>query len=110
VQIFASPPVVGLNQFGQWLYLATVVDGKRRRVIHYVNGTVVSQHELKHPPPYRVGTAELGNWNPGEIPDKPPFLIRHFSGAMDEFALFNRALSDAEIRALYFEGKPQPDN
>jgi hypothetical protein len=29
---------------------------------------------------------------------------------MDEFALFNRALSDAEIRALYFEGKPQPDN
>ena len=68
-----------------------------------------SRHVLKHPPPYRLGPAELGNWNPGEIPYKPPFLIRHFSGAMDEFALFNRALSDAEIRALYSEGKPEPD-
>ena len=28
---------------------------------------------------------------------------------MDEFALFKRALSDAEIHKLYAEGKPQPD-
>jgi len=68
-----------------------------------------NRHVLKHPPPYRLGPAELGNGNPGEIPHKPPFLIRHFSGAMDEFALFNRALNDAEVRALYSEGKPEPD-
>jgi len=109
VQIFASPAVVGFNQFGQWMHLAAVVDGERRQVVHYVNGTAVSRHALKHPPPYRLGPAELGNWNAGEIPHKPPFLIRHFSGAMDEFALFNRALNDAEIRALYSEGKPEPD-
>jgi len=109
VQIFASPAVVGFHQFGQWLHLAAVVDGERRQVIHYVNGMAVSRHALKLPPPYRIGAAELGNWNAGEMPNQPPFLIRHFSGAMDEFALFNRALSDAEIQALYSEGKPQPD-
>jgi hypothetical protein len=75
VQIFASPAVVGFNQFSQWLHLAAVVDGERRRVVHYVNGKAVSRHALTHPPPYRVGAAELGNWNPGEIPNKPPFLL-----------------------------------
>jgi hypothetical protein len=109
VQIFASPPVIGFDQFGQWVHLAAVIDGKHKRLTHYFNGVVVSQQDLRHPPPYRIGTAELGNWNPGDIPNKPPSMIRHFSGAMDEFALFNRALSDAEIRALYSEGKPQPD-
>jgi len=34
---------------------------------------------------------------------------RNFSGAMDEFCLFGRALDAGEIRALYSEGKPQPD-
>jgi len=38
---------------------------------------------------------------------KAPAFIRHFSGVMDEFALFNRALSDAEIRQLCVEGNPQ---
>jgi hypothetical protein len=28
---------------------------------------------------------------------------------MDEFTLFDRALSDADIQALYAEGKPLPD-
>ena len=108
VQSLVSPAVVGFNQFGQWLHLAVVVNGEHRQVVHYVNGTAVSRHALKHSPPYRLGPAELGNWNPGEFPHKPPLLIRHFSGAMDEFTLFNRALSDADIQALYSEGKPQP--
>ncbi|MHB9008768.1 MAG: LamG-like jellyroll fold domain-containing protein [Limisphaerales bacterium] len=109
LQILVSPAVVGFNQFGQWLHLAVVVDGGQRRVVHYVNGAAVSRHALKRPPPYRIGAAELGNWNPGRIPHKPPFLIRHFSGAMDEFALFGRALDEGEIRQLYSEGTPQPE-
>jgi hypothetical protein len=109
VQIFASPPVIGFDQFGQWVHLATVIDGRRKKLTHYVNGLAVSQEDLKHPPPYRIGAAELGNWNPGEMPRKPPFLIRNFSGTMDEFALFTRALSNAEIQTLYAEGNPYPD-
>jgi len=109
LQVLLSPPVIGFNQFGQWLHLAMVIDGKHRRVTHYVNGTAVSRHDLTRPPPFRIGTAELGNWNPGDIPKRSPFLIRHFSGAMDEFSLFSRALSDSEIQALYSQGKPQRD-
>jgi Concanavalin A-like lectin/glucanases superfamily len=109
VQIFMSPAVVGFNQFGQWLHLAAVLDGEHRQMVHYVNGVAVSRHTLTLAPPCRLGAGELGNWNPGEIANKPPFLIRHFSGAMDEFAIFSRALSDAEILKLYSEGKPEPD-
>jgi hypothetical protein len=38
-----------------------------------------------------------------------PSLIRIFSGAMDEYCLFSRALNPSEIRALDSAGKPQPD-
>ena len=58
--------------------------------------------------PFRVGTAELGNWNGRGFPDNDPAMIRNFSGAMDEFCLFSRALPPSEIRALYSSNKPQP--
>jgi len=35
-------------------------------------------------------------------------MMRNFSGAMDEFCLFSRALDGTEIRTLYAEGKPEP--
>ena len=106
LQIMASPPVVTLDKLGMWLHLAVVVDGKAGRVIHYVNGVPASQHALKVGPPFRIGPAELGNWNVRSVPNPAPNLIRNLSGALDEFALFSRALSDAEIRELYAKGKP----
>jgi hypothetical protein len=60
-------------------------------------------------PPFRFGTAELRNWNAVGFPGNDPFLIRNFSGVMDEFCLFGRALSDAEVQGLYADGKPQSD-
>jgi len=106
-QIFTSPEAVGFDQFGRWMHLAVVVDGKRKQVTHYVNGVAVSRHLLKLEPPFRIGDAELGNWNPGRFSRTTPYFIRHFSGVMDEFALFSRALSDEEIGRLYSEGNPQ---
>jgi len=108
-QIRASPPVLTLDQFGIWLHLATVIDGNERRVVQYLNGVAVSEKPLKIGPPYRIGPAELGNWNASGFPDNDPSLIRNFSGAMDEFCLFSRALTAAEVRALYSAGKPQPE-
>jgi hypothetical protein len=108
-QIVASPSVLTLDQFGLWLHLAVVLDGKTKRVVHYVNGAPVSEKALKLNPPFRIGTAELGNWNARGIPDNDPSLIRNFSGAMDEFFLFSRALNADDIRMLYSAGKPQPD-
>jgi hypothetical protein len=71
-----------------------------------VNGSPVSHHALKLGPPFRLGAAELGNWNAKSGPNPAPALIRNLSGALDEFELFSRALSDAEVRDLYAKGKP----
>ena len=105
-QIVASPPVFSLEKLGIWQHLVVVVDGKAQEVVHYVNGSAVSRHELKITPPYRVGAAELGNWNARSGANPEPSLIRNLSGSLDEFELFSRALSDAEVRELYLKGKP----
>jgi hypothetical protein len=109
-QIVASPPVATLEKFGMWLHLAVVLDGNGKRVVHYLNGAQVSAHALKIAPPFRIGAAELGNWNAKGFPENDPFMIRNFSGAMDEFCLFRRALDAGQVRALYSQGKPQPDS
>lgn len=106
-QILASPPVPSLGNLGVWQHLAVVVDGKAREVIHYVNGSPVSRQPLSIGPPFRVGSAELGNWNARSGPNPEPSLIRNLSGALDEFELFSRALSDAEVHELYLKGKPE---
>lgn len=105
-QICASPPAVTLDQIGLWSFLAVVIDGESRRVTHFVNGESVSGRALKISPPFRVGAAELGNWNARGFSKNDPFMIRNFSGVMDEFFLFGRALSSEEIRDLYSAGKP----
>ena len=61
-------------------------------------------------PPFRVGAAELGNWNASSFPDNDPSLIRNFSGAMDEFCLFSRALERrGNPRAVFSQASAQPD-
>ena len=108
-QIAASPSAVTLDQFGMWLHLAVVLDGRTGSVVHYVNGRSVAEIALRIKPPYRIGAAEVGNWNAKGFPEDDPFMIRNFSGTMDEFCLFSRALSSDEVRGLYVEGKPQPE-
>lgn len=108
-QICTSPPALGLNQLGLWVHLAAVIDGDSKRVIHYLNGLPVGENMLRIAPPYRIGVAELGNWNARGFPKNDPFMIRNFSGAMDDFCLFSRALSGDEIHRLYSAGKPQPE-
>jgi len=109
-QICTSPPALTLNQFGLWVHLAVVIDGGAKHVAHYVNGVPVTEHALNVKPPFRVGVAEVGNWNAKGFPKNDPFMIRNFGGAMDEFCLFGRPLSAEEIRALYSAGKPQADS
>lgn len=109
-QILASPPVLSVDQFGIWTHLAVVLDGPANTVVHYVNGRPVSRHGLRLPPPFRIDAAELGNWTAGGTPGNDPFLIRNFSGVIDEFCLFNRALTPAELGDLHASGRPQQDS
>ena len=105
-QICHSPPVLTLDQFGLWVHLAVVIDGGAKQAVHYLNGVPVSEESLNIKPPFRIGVAELGNWNAQGFPKNDPFMIRNFGGAMDEFCLFGRALNADEIHALYSVGKP----
>ena len=106
-QILASPPVITREKLGMWTHLAVVVNGRTKQVVHYVNGSPVARQALKLESPFRIGPAELGNWNAKSGPNLAPGLIRNLRGALDEFELFNRALSDAEVRALHAKGNPE---
>lgn len=92
-----SPPLFTPERFGRWTHLAVIFDAEHRVVRHYVDGKVVATVATSDTAPARLGVAELGNWNrsgPGAT------AMRNLSGAMDEFALYTRALSDHEIAVL----------
>ncbi|MGO9198933.1 MAG: LamG-like jellyroll fold domain-containing protein [Limisphaerales bacterium] len=108
-QILASPPVLTVDKLGIWLHLALVLDGRTRQAAQYVNGSPVSHHALKVGAPLRLGSAELGNWNARRGPNPAPTLIRNLGASLDEFELFSRALTDAEVHKLYTEGRPESD-
>ena len=96
---YISPVVFTRERFGQWIHLATVFDTAAREVRFYVNGKQLSRHVRKRPVLPKPAVAELGNWMPS--PDYPgSHPVRNFVGAMDEFSLNDRALSDGEVRKL----------
>ncbi|MCX6855399.1 MAG: FecR domain-containing protein [Verrucomicrobia bacterium] len=90
--------IITPERYGQWLHLATVIDPAVNEVRHYLNGDLIQKLTRKDIFPVRLTVAELGNWNDGGRHDR--VAIRHFSGVMDEFLLFNRALSESEIARL----------
>ncbi|MCG8653131.1 MAG: FecR domain-containing protein [Pirellulales bacterium] len=106
--VFYSPTFWNSSLSGQWLMIATVYDLDARQVTHYVNGRVLSEEAI--PAEYlvrqvRIGNASLCNWGLPER-DEPRFAVRNLNGSMDEFALFDAALTSQEIKELYDHGKP----
>jgi len=102
---YVTPRVFTPDRLGEWVHLAVVYDGTNQQVRHHVNGESISQEPLRFRIPLRIGDAELGNWNVNSRQDSQP--IRNFSGCMDEFMLFSRALSAEEVQRLYTEGRPR---
>ncbi|HEU5070183.1 MAG TPA: LamG-like jellyroll fold domain-containing protein [Verrucomicrobiae bacterium] len=96
------------ERFGQWVHLAVVYDATAGQVTHYVDGRVAGRAPLAFSLPLHIGPAQLGNWDTGRYAISGPIAIRHFSGCMDEFDLFQRALNDKEVEQLYAAGAPQP--
>jgi ferric-dicitrate binding protein FerR (iron transport regulator) len=101
---YYSPEVVTPDRLGEWAHLAVTYDRENGRIVHYVNGRPVSEEELRLDIPLRIGDAEIGNWTVG--PRKHTHPIRYFSGCIDEFLLFSRALSEQEIERHYTQGRP----
>lgn len=97
-QDYDTPLLFTAERFGQWLHLATVFDAAAGQVRHYVGGALVATEKVRNLFPLHPGMAELGNWN--DRPRGDRVAIRHFSGAMDEFLLFQRPLEAQEIAEL----------
>ncbi|MGL4400962.1 MAG: LamG-like jellyroll fold domain-containing protein [Luteolibacter sp.] len=95
---YDTPVYFTSERLGSWVHLAVVVDPAANEVRHYVNGTVLVHLPLASSVSMKIGNAELGNWNKAN--NTSTIHTCHLNGAVDEFALWDRALSDAEIAAL----------
>lgn len=87
------------ERFGRWTHLAVSFDPQSKQVRHYANGALLATVPMRDSSPLKPGIAELGNWNDRRAAGSG-VAIRHLSGAMDEFMLWDRVLSDEEIKRL----------
>ena len=103
-----SPPFWNPSLSGKWLHLATTYNVDQQLVTHYINGNKLYEEKIpEHQvvPTTRIGRATVGNWSSPMRPDAH-FAIRNLNGSIDEFALFDAALTAEEIREMYENGKP----
>jgi hypothetical protein len=73
-----------------------VIDGDKGVMKHFVNGEEVASAPMTRRPVIPLGMANLGNFD-AAAPEQNDGIIRSFNGRIDEFALFTRALTAAEI-------------
>lgn len=102
-RVYYSPPIWDRSMSGQWMHLVSVFDPANRHVSHYVNGACVSRREIVDDyliKTLRIGNGEIGNWGQ-PFRETPWFAIRNLNGRIDELAILNAALTDAEIGELY---------
>jgi len=94
---------------GVWQHIALTYDKASGIAVLYINGTTVSQANLgSFTPQTSFGNLLLGGRTTYGSVSNPNTL---FSGGMDEFGIYNRALSAAEIQAICTEengGQPLP--
>jgi len=101
----ASHPILGTTtiQNNRWYHAVVTYDGTTWKL--YLNGNLDNSARVRATPRYDsihdigIGTAFNSVGNPGG----------YFNGIIDEVRIYNRALSEEEIRALYEQGvAPRP--
>lgn len=82
-------------EIGKWVFLAVVYDQDAETVTLHVNGS-------KYKEKGRLGSG----YNYCSIGDNSiPHMYEYFAGVIDELRIYNRALSEDEIEALYHFGE-----
>jgi formylglycine-generating enzyme len=79
-----------------WQHVAATYNKTEGQAILYVDGTMVSETHVGTFTPMTTGDVYMGLHSPG-----PAFP---YAGLMDEICLYNRALTAAEIQAIYSAG------
>lgn len=103
---YYAPRAFTPDRLGQWTHLAVVYDRDAGYVTHYLDGQPIREEPIKLDIKLRLGDAEVGNWNVASHRNASP--VRYFTGCIDEFLLYSRALSGQEIERLYQQGRPPP--
>ena len=99
-RVFAGDPI----KPGRWHHMVSVISRTDNFIRTYVDGELVWEQHSQLRSPIVPGACSLGNWI--GIPDKYQPTRRTFKGRMDEVAIWNRALTQEEIKAHYEAGRP----
>lgn len=86
---------------GTWYHVAAVADYANNKIKAYVNGIL----ETNATGSYTATVTENNNSSSVALGAEDDGLSAYFNGNIDEAAVFNRMLSDAEIKAQYTAGK-----
>ncbi len=79
---------------GQWTHIAVTRTG--RSAVVYMNGSYAASGIIHSDPHANSDDVEIGRDSPGEV--------EYFHGVMSDVCLYNRALSAAEVLAIYNGG------
>jgi hypothetical protein len=90
---FSSPTL------GRWIQLGAVQNWEAGRVHLFSNGVKVADLPIRESTQVRLEELVLGSW--GYTKE-----TKNFVGAMDELAIFRRAVSESEVAAFYANGRP----
>ncbi|MEI9898511.1 MAG: LamG domain-containing protein [Chthoniobacter sp.] len=108
-QIYYSPPIFDLTNQRRWHHIAVTYDNQsgRRGPSISTAGEISREVSPFHQPgrPIQFGFCEIGNWGlptPGH-----QFPIRNFNGRIDEFLIYQAALTPAEVHELFASGQPE---
>lgn len=103
--IHPAPALLTPERQGQWLCLATVLDGEAGVLTQFVNGLPVARHKV---PPGRLlslAHLSLGNLTLADAEARLGASFGFF-GAMDELLVSVRPFGAAELRRYYEVGRP----
>ena len=90
-------------RLGRWIHLVAVLSKESGRTRYYVDGQLAQENSLPIDALITPGRAQIGDWLQ-EAPD--PFPKRSLKAKIDEFAIWNRALSEEEVQTLTRSGVP----
>ena len=100
---FVSPRMWDQTMRDTWMHLGVRIT--RDKIAFFKNGYKLSEVENTVNYDYlQIGSAEIGN---STAQAKRRSLPLNFHGKMDELIIVKKALSDAEIRKVYKNGKPE---
>ncbi len=88
-----------------WTHLAVRIDKPAQQLVLYRNGELAANHKLSALAQFDLpSTPLLLGRNPAALLHLGHFYLHSFNGLMDEFSIFDGALSSHEHKSLYSQG------